>query len=122
MIPLGKMLGWLAGGLGPALVRAYEARNAAGSEQERIAAEVEIARLHAQQQNRALGGRLTALMQALWAAPFVIYDWKLLVWDKVLAAGATDGLSVSLLEMQLRIATFYFGGAALVGAVRALRR
>jgi hypothetical protein len=119
---LRAILNVLTGDIGQSIARAYEAKNTAKTEQDRIAAELEIARLQERQANRALGGRLTGVMQALWAAPFIIYDWKLLVWDKVLHAGATDPLSISLIDMQLRIATFYFGGAAAIGVVRALRR
>lgn len=115
------VLSLLSGGLGDQLRRAYEAKLAAANDRERIAADMEIARLEAAQANRALGGRITAVMQAAWAAPFIIYDWKLLVWDKVFGMGATDALSMSLIDMQLRIATFYFGGAAVIGVVRAMR-
>lgn len=112
----------LTGDLGQSLARAFEAKHNAQTEQDRIAAELEIARLQERQANRALGGRITGVMQALWAAPFIIYDWKLLVWDKVLGAGVTDPLSASLIDMQIRIAMFYFGGAAVIGVVRAIRR
>lgn len=110
------------GGLLDKLADAYKAREEAKTDAERIAADVEIARLQERQANRALGGRITAWVQAAWAAPFIIYDWKLLVWDKVLGAGVTDDLSADLMTMQLRIAMFYFGGAAAVGVVRALKR
>ncbi|MBL3567226.1 hypothetical protein JMM59_19760 [Rhodovulum sulfidophilum] len=57
-----------------------------------------------------------------WAAPFILYNAKLLIWDNVLVLDATDALSADLLDLQLRIVTFYFGGAAAIGVVRALRR
>ncbi|MFY0682863.1 MAG: hypothetical protein JXR13_20035, partial [Thalassovita sp.] len=110
----------LTGGLIDQLSRAYAARHSAKTEQERIAASVTIAQLEERQANRALGGRLTAIVQAVWAAPFILYNAKLVVWDKVLGLGATDLLSADLMAMQLRIATFYFGGNALVGVVRAV--
>jgi len=40
----------------------------------------------------------------------------------VIGFGATDALSADLLDLQLRIVPFYFGGAAAIGVVRALRR
>tara|TARA_Y100000815_G_scaffold237814_1_gene231830 strand:+ start:829 stop:1200 length:372 start_codon:yes stop_codon:yes gene_type:complete len=111
----------LTGDIGRSIAAAYQARHDAKTEQDRISADLEIARLEQQQANRALGGRLTAWVQCLWAAPFIAYNAKLVVWDKVLGLGATDPLSVSLMDLQLRIVTFYFGGAAAVKVVRALR-
>ena len=111
----------LTGDIGRSLAAAYQAKHDAKTEQARVAAEVDIARLETRQANRALGGRLTAWVQALWAAPFVLYTWKLLVWDKVLGWGVTDPLSPSLADLQLRVVVFYFGGAAAIGVVRAIR-
>lgn len=37
-----------------------------------------------------------AFVQFLWAFPFILYIWKLIVWDKVLGWGATDPLSPTL--------------------------
>lgn len=116
------VLSLLSGGLGDQLRRAYEAKLAAANDRERIAADMEIARLETAQANRALGGKITALVQAAWAAPFIAYNWKLIVWDKILGLGATDTLSSTLLEMQATIAMFYFGGAAAIGVVRAIKR
>ncbi|WP_085524853.1 hypothetical protein [Maritimibacter sp. HL-12] len=97
-------------------------RNDATTEQERIAAEVDIARIEERQAMRALGGKLTAIVQAAWAAPFIVYTAKLLVWDKLLWLGATDSLCQSLMVTQITIVTFFFGGAAAIGVVRAIKR
>ena len=119
IVLLSKLLG---GGLIDQLSRAYAARHSAATEQERIAASITIAQLEERQSNRALGGRLTAIVQAVWAAPFILYNAKLVVWDKVLGLGATDPLSADLMALQATLVTFYFGGNALVGVVRAVRR
>lgn len=112
----------LGDGLGRQIRAAYEAKLAAANDKDRIAADLEIARLEERQANRALGGRITALVQAAWAAPFVVYTFKLVVFDKVLGLGATDPLSPELLALQERIVTLYFGGAAAIGVVKAIRR
>lgn len=112
----------LGDGLGRQIRAAYEAKLAAANDKDRIAADLEIARLEERQANRALGGRITALVQAAWAAPFVLYTFKLVVFDKVLGLGATDPLSPELLALQERIVTLYFGGAAAIGVVKAIRR
>lgn len=35
-------------------------------------------------------------VRVAWALPFIIYVWKLLLWDKVLGWGITDPLSPTL--------------------------
>jgi len=117
-----RVLGWIMGDLTRALSDAYAAKHNADTEQARIEAEKHIARLEVQQANRALGGRITAFVQMAWAAPFILYTWKLVVWDKMLGLGATDPLSIELLTMQRQIAALYFGGAAAIGVVRAIKR
>jgi hypothetical protein len=112
----------LTGNVANKLADAYASRNNAVTEQERIKADVDIARLEAQQKNRELGGRLTAWVQALWAAPFIIYNAKLILWDKVLGWGTTDPLSEELYTIQAIVVTFYFGGAVAKGLIRVLRR
>jgi hypothetical protein len=64
----------------------------ASNQEKQIAAEVEIAQLEvhrdiliAEQSNR-----LTRWIRPAFAAPFIIYDFKVVVWDKVLGLGATD--------------------------------
>lgn len=118
---LAALAGLLGDGLGRQIRAAYEAKLAATNNKDRIAAEIEIARLEERQSNRALGGRITALVQAAWAAPFVLYTFKLVVIDKVLGLGVTDPLSLELLALQERIVTLYFGGAAAIGVVKAIR-
>ena len=119
---LSVFLRWLSGDVAQSLAKAYADRNNAQTDQQRIAANARIRALEIQQEARAQGGRLTAWMQAAWAAPFVIYDAKLLLWDKVLGIGATDPLSPTLAASHDLMLGFYFGGAAAIGVARALRR
>jgi hypothetical protein len=119
---LSSIVGLFTGGVAQSLADAYKARNDATTEQERIAAEVDIARIEERQATRALGGKLTAIVQAAWAAPFIVYNAKLVIWDKVFGLGATDPLSPSLMDTQITIVAFYFGGAAAIGVVRAIKR
>ena len=95
------------------------------TDQARIAARERVSTLEAElvarQANRALGGRMTAWVQFVWAAPFILYNAKLIIWDKMLKLGVTDPLSGDLMDLQLRIVTFYFGGVAAIGVVRAIR-
>lgn len=119
---LQTLVGAFTGDVAEQLAKAYASKNNAETEQQRIQADLKISELLNRQKNRELGGKLTAWVQAIWAAPFIIYTWKLVVWDKVFAAGTTDALSSDLLNMQMRIITLYFGGAIGVGVIRALRK
>lgn len=119
---IGRLFGALSrllgGGLGDQLRRAYEAKLAARNDGDRIAAEVDIARLHARLDAHRIGGRWITLVQIAWALPFVIYNAKLIVWDKVLGWGVTDPLSPELYTLQSVIVGFFF----LTTTVRGLAR
>ena len=52
----------------------------------------------------------TAMVRPLFAFPFIIYDAKLVIWDKVLALGTTDPLSSDLLKIEMIIIGAYFIG------------
>lgn len=102
-----RLLG-LASGLPDQLRRAYEAKLNAANDADRIAAELQIARLEARQASHAIGGRWITLVQIAWALPFVVYNSKLILWDKVLGLGVTDPLSPELYGLQSVIVGFFF--------------
>lgn len=99
------------GGLAEQLRLAYQARLDAQNDADRIAAEIEIARLEARSQVLAQGGRWVTAVQIAWALPFIVYNAKLVVWDKVLRLGVTDPLSPPLYELQGTIVAFFFVAA-----------
>lgn len=111
---IGVVLKWLTGGgikaIGGELRAAYEAKLKAQTDQEKLAAEETIARLEAQQSILlAEQGRwLTAWVRPMIAAPFVIYIWKLVVYDKILGWGSTDNLSPELWQMMTVVVGAYF--------------
>lgn len=110
----GALLSWLSGGgikaIGGELRAAYEAKLKATNDHEKLQAEETIARLEAQQSILlAEQGRwLTAWVRPSIALPFVIYLWKLVLWDKVLGWGRTDDLSPNLWWMMTTVVTAYF--------------
>lgn len=57
------------------------------------------------------GNWLTRSIRPLFALPFVIYIWKLVVWDKVLGLGVTDGLNNWLYGIAGTIIGSYFVGS-----------
>ena len=115
MLGIAKVvLSWLTGGgiaaIGEQLRGAYEARLRATNDHEKLEAEKEIARLEAQQAVLLAeqGSWLTAWVRPAIALPFVIYIWKLVIWDKTLAWGSTDNLSPELWQMMTVVITAYF--------------
>jgi len=49
-----------------------------------------------------------SLVRFAFAAPFILYDAKLVVWDKVLGLGSTDSLSIELQTLNAMVLGFYF--------------
>jgi hypothetical protein len=108
----------LGGGIPAQLRQAYEAKLAAQNDAERIAAEVQIAKLEARQASHTIAGRWITLVQIAWALPFVIYNAKLVLWDKVLGWGVTDPLSPELYSLQSVIVGFFFVTTTIRGLAR----
>lgn len=111
---IGAILSWLGGSgikaIGGELRAAYEAKLKAQTDADKLAAEETIARLEAQQSILlAEQGRwLTAWVRPAIALPFVVYIWKLVIWDKILGYGATDNLSPELWQMMTVVIGAYF--------------
>jgi len=64
----------------------------------------------------------TALPRPLFAAAFIIYTWKVVVWDKVLGLGSTPALSGEVAQWATAVLTAYFGGRSLEKVARILGR
>lgn len=93
-----------------AIAKAKISANQAATDQERIHAQERIAQLEAR---RAVliaesGSKINAFIRAGFALPFVIYNAKLVLWDKVLAFGSTDALSPELAQVEMICIGFYF--------------
>lgn len=82
----------------------------ADTEQKRIAAQAKVDRLNIKMQAQINGEwtKLPKIVRGLWAAPYIIFTWKVVVIDKVLKAGVTDPLSDHDKEIMLMILGFYF--------------
>lgn len=109
-----KLLTWLSSGgiaaIGEQLNKAYDAKLKATNDHEKLEAEETIARLQAQQAilTAEQGRWLTAWVRPAIALPFVIYLWKLVIYDKVLAWGSTDNLSPELWNLMMVVMGAYF--------------
>jgi hypothetical protein len=82
----------------------------AANERERIAADERVRSLEARRNVLVAesGSRLNAIIRASFALPFVIYNGKLVLWDKVLSLGSTDALSPELFQVEMACIGFYF--------------
>lgn len=82
----------------------------AKTEQERIAAQERISVLEARKAVLVAesGSRLNSIIRACFALPFVIFNAKCVLWDKVLKLGTTDPLSAELFQVEVACIGFYF--------------
>jgi len=132
---LSAFLGWLGNLLGGpfarAAVDAYRAKLAAENNSEKIAADLAARELAVEQRERELANAMvlaeqgrwyTAVPRPLFAIAFIIYVWKVVVWDKVLGLGATDALTGDVSQWATIVLTAYFGGRSLEKIVRVLMK
>lgn len=103
---------------------AYQSKLAATTDVERIAADERIALLEARKSVilAAQSDPIERLVRVGFALPMVIYTWKLVLWDKVLSLGATDGLSPELWQLFWIVVGGYFIDTTIRGTARILKR
>ncbi len=132
---LSTVLGWLGNLLGgpfaKAAVDAYRAKLTAENTSEKIAADLAAREMSVEQRERELaveavvaeqGRWYTALPRPLFAFAFIIYVWKVVVWDKVLGLGTTEALSGDVSQWAMIVLTAYFGGRSLEKVARILAK
>jgi hypothetical protein len=127
------MLKWLASFLTAPVVGgfidAYKARLDAENSHDRMAADLAAnaiaAEIEARKSADALilaeqGRWYTAIIRPLLALPVIIYLWKVIVWDKVLAWGTTDAITGDVAAWAGAIVTTYVGGRSLEKIARSI--
>jgi hypothetical protein len=132
---IAAVLAWLGNLLGgpfaKAAVDAYRAKLAAESTSEKIAADLAAREMSVEQRERELATEMliteqgrwyTALPRPLFAFAFIIYAWKVVVWDKVLGLGTTEALSGDVSQWAMIVLTAYFGGRTLEKVARTLKK
>ena len=79
---------------------------------ERLEAEKAVAQLQAQQAILLAeqASWMTRPIRPLFALPFIIYNMKIVIWDKVLGLGTTDVLSSQMLQIEMIVIGAYFVG------------
>lgn len=92
------------------LKEAYKAKLEAQNDKERLLADERIAVLEARKSSilAAQSNPVERFVRPLFALPFIIYTWKLVIWDKVLEWGITDPLSDNLNYVFMLILSGYF--------------
>lgn len=92
------------------LKEAYKAKLEAQNDKEKLLADERIAVLEARKTSilAAQSNPVERFVRPLFALPFIVYTWKLVIWDKVLEWGTTDALSDNLNYVFLVILSGYF--------------
>ena len=93
---IGAIVRWITGGglsgVASSLRQAHKDKLDAQNDEQRIQADITIRQLEARQ-NALIEGQMSwisKVVQAAWATPFIIYNAKVIVWDKVFKLGVTD--------------------------------
>ena len=135
---LAAILAWLGNLLGgpfaKAAVAAYQAKLTADNDAQKIAAGLAARELAVEERERELAARVviaeqghwyTALPRPLFAFAFIIYVWKVVIFDKVLGAwthGSTDPLTGDIGQWATIVLTAYFGGRSIEKVAKILSR
>jgi hypothetical protein len=127
----GAILNFIGGPVIKGIIDGYKAKLEAGNTSDRIAADLAARELAVEEKIRELNAQVviaeqgrwyTAIIRPLLALPVVIYFWKIIVWDKVLAWGTTDPLTGFVLDWAGWIVVAYVGGRSIEKTARILRR
>ena len=118
------------GGLVNSAVQAYSAKQDAGVKKDQIDTDlvakaatlsVQEAQLNEQIIIAEQGNWLTRMARPAIAFPFILYLWKVIIWDKVLGWGVTDALGNNLDTIMGTIIASYFIGRTVEKTVSTLR-
>lgn len=110
------MFGFLIGLINPLgritdkLVSAYAEKQNAVTDQQRIASDERIKALEARRDVilQAQSDPMERWVRIGFALPFILYLWKLVLWDKLLGWGVTDDLSADLWAILYIVLGGYF--------------
>jgi hypothetical protein len=82
----------------------------AATDKERVEQEERVRGLEARRGvlEREADGKINQIIRALLAVPVIVFLWKVIIWDKVLALGTTDDLSENLWYVTMMVLGFYY--------------
>jgi hypothetical protein len=106
LLGLADPIARIAGRIADARIAATQA----ATDKERIEQEERVKALEARRDvlRAESDGRVNGVVRALLAAPVVVFLWKVIIWDKVLALGTTDDLSENLWYVTMMVLGFYY--------------
>jgi hypothetical protein len=119
---LAWLLSFLSGPLLNSVVAAYKTKLEAAGKQDVLATNLAVEEIKADIAARAEASKIviaeqgrwyTAMIRPLMAAPFVLFTWKVIVYDKLLGWGATDALDPKMWGVFMIVVGAYFGGRSL---------
>lgn len=121
---IGAILSWIAGGglsaITSALSEAYREKLRAQTDEAKLEADMRIRELEARRDVilKSQDGKVERWVRVGWAFPFIAYNAKLVIYDKMLGWGVTDPLSPELATIQMTV----IGGYFIMFTVRSLRK
>lgn len=127
----GMIFSFLGGPLINGLISAYRERLKAINTQDAMALDLLQKEVEADIAARAEATKLliveqgrwyTAMIRPLFALPFIVFSFKIVVWDKVLHLGTTDGLDANFWSVFQTIIISYFGATAVERVSRIFKR
>lgn len=127
----GPLLSFLGGPVIKGLVDGYKAKLEAMNTQDAQAVDLAKAELLADIEARKAANQIilaeqgrwyTAIIRPLFALPFIIFAWKVAVYDKVLGWGTTDPLDPNMWSVFLAVVWAYFGGRSIEKVMRIFKR
>lgn len=106
LLGLADPISRIAGKIADARIAATQA----ATDKERLEQEERVKSLEARRDvlKAESDGRANAIIRALLAVPVVVFLWKVIIWDKVLALGTTDDLSENLWYVAMMVLGFYY--------------
>lgn len=104
---INAVLGWQKQKLDAA--GSHEAR-AVELSQQALALEKREAELNASVIIAEQGNWVTRSVRPMWSLPFILFTWKVIVWDKMLGWGSTDPLDPKMWGVFMLMVGAYFGG------------
>jgi hypothetical protein len=125
------LLSFLSGPLLNSLVNAYKAKLDAGNTRDAKAVDLAVAEIGADIAARSAAKEIiiaeqghwyTAIIRPLFALPFVIFAWKVVVYDKVLGWGVTDAIDPNMWSVFLAVVGSYFGLSAIDRIAKVFKR
>ncbi|MDR3469818.1 MAG: hypothetical protein P4M07_28140 [Xanthobacteraceae bacterium] len=125
------ILNFLGGPVISGLISAYKARLSSIDTQDQLALDLLQKEVAADIAARAEATRLliaeqgrwyTAIIRPLFALPFIVFGFKVVVWDKVFGWGVTDALDPRMWGVFQTIVVSYFGATAVERVARIFRR